>query len=93
MFGAIRTKKIVHDGVGYDYLFPNGYGASVVSHSYSYGGERGLWELMITYGEDSVYDTEITPDVIGFLTWDGVNKYLKQVSDLDLRNTNEKVKL
>ncbi|SVD42142.1 uncharacterized protein METZ01_LOCUS394996 [marine metagenome] len=91
MFGAIRTKKMVHDGVGYDYLFPNGYGASVVSHSGSYGGERGLWEVMVTHGEDPIYDTDISSDVIGFLTWDGVNKCLEQISDLDLRTTNEKV--
>ena len=25
--------------------FPDGYGASVVSHLYSYGGTEGLWEL------------------------------------------------
>ncbi|WP_249182454.1 hypothetical protein [Burkholderia ambifaria] len=27
------------------YRFDNGYGASVVRHQYSYGGDRGQWEL------------------------------------------------
>jgi hypothetical protein len=93
MFGAIREKKIIHDGVGYDYLFPNGYGASVVSHSGSYGGDKGLWEILITHEDNPVYDTPIASDVIGHLNWKEVNNYLNQISNLDVRNTNEKVEL
>ena len=27
------------------YSFPNGYGASVIKGKYTYGGDKGLWEL------------------------------------------------
>lgn len=49
------------------YRFDNGYGASVVQSSMSYGTELAVikWD-----GEDwdLCYDTEITDDVIGWLT-------------------------
>jgi hypothetical protein len=48
--------------------FDNGYGASVVKTPYSYGGDRGLYELAVL-GTDGhlTYDTPITSDVIGYL--------------------------
>jgi hypothetical protein len=32
------------DGVHVLIRFPNGYGASIIRHSGSYGGKKGLWE-------------------------------------------------
>ena len=32
---------------GYEYKFDNGYGASVVCHSGSYGGNKGLYEIAV----------------------------------------------
>lgn len=65
------------------YQFPNGYGASVVSHQYSYGGDEGLSELAVMHnGEGPVYDTPITEDVIGWLTEDDVQSILGLIAAL-----------
>ena len=49
--------------------FDNGYGVSVVSHSYSYGGRDGLYEIAVLDSNDELtYDTPVTNDVIGYLT-------------------------
>ena len=58
--------------IQYIYRFPNGYGASVVKHSGSYGHALDLWELAVTtWGDDGDhlnYSTPITDDVLGNLT-------------------------
>ena len=68
------------------YRFENNYGASVVKNSFSYGGTQGKWELAVIKfdGEDFelVYDTPITSDVIGYLSWDNVEEYLDQIAAL-----------
>ena len=64
------------DGFQVVFHFYNGYGASVIKHSGSYGGRDGLFELaVLKIGEDSselVYDTEVNiqddnHDVYGYL--------------------------
>jgi hypothetical protein len=74
------------DGVQRLYRFPNNYGASIVSHSYSLGGSSGLWELaVIKWKNDDfvlVYDTSITDSVIGYLNDESVQKRLKAISSL-----------
>lgn len=68
------------------YKFENNYGASVVCHSYSYGGDRGLWELaVLTFDGDDwdlTYETPITNDVIGHLEWEEVEDILKRIEEL-----------
>jgi len=69
------------------YSFPNGYGASVVKHEYSYGGDKGLWELAVINnitedGFDICYDTPITDDVIGLLNDPEVDRLLYLIRDL-----------
>ncbi|MGH2326547.1 hypothetical protein ACQ7EN_08090 [Leuconostoc lactis] len=53
------------------YKFPNGFGASVIFHSGSYGYEQGLCEIgVIDWLGDKwmlTYSTSVTDDVIGFL--------------------------
>lgn len=72
----------------YHYEFKNGYGASVLRSSYSFGGDRGLFELAVLKGGDICYNTPITNDVIGYLTADEVTEYLQQIEKLpDLRRS------
>ena len=42
--------NLAHNGINTQVFFPNGYGASVVSHQYSYGGKEGLYELAVISG-------------------------------------------
>lgn len=72
----------------YRYEFKNGYGASVLRSSYSFGGDRGLFELAVLKDGDICYNTPITNDVIGYLTADEVTEYLQQIEKLpDLRRS------
>jgi len=64
-------------------VFDNGYGASVVSHQFSYGGKDGLFELAVLDKNGKLtYDTPITDDVIGYLTPEKVTEILIQIQDL-----------
>lgn len=68
------------------YRFDNGYGASVVRFSGSYGNEYGLWELaVIKWSGESyelTYDTPVTDDVIGWLSDDEVQDNLGKIRGL-----------
>jgi len=80
----LKATNKVHDGVQYEYTFPNGYGASVIKHSYSYGGKDGKWELAVLKDDELCYDTSITNDVLGHLTTGEVNVILDKIRDLDI---------
>lgn len=55
-------RKDIHDGTQIIYRFPNGYGASVVEHFFSYG-----LEIAVLDSNDKItYDTQITDDVTGY---------------------------
>lgn len=76
----------INNGVQKLYKFENGFGASVISHDYSYGGKQGLWELAVLEfnGEDwsLTYDTEITSDVLGHLSEEEVEGILNEIKQL-----------
>lgn len=82
------VKKLsAHDGPHFLYRFPNDYGASIVCHSFSYGGEEGLFELAVIVWENEndyklVYDTPVTDDVLEWLTPADCEKYLTEVENL-----------
>tara|TARA_B110000444_G_scaffold36962_1_gene32465 strand:- start:696 stop:971 length:276 start_codon:yes stop_codon:yes gene_type:complete len=83
----IQDKKSHDTGIQRIYKFDNGYGASVVKHKYSYGGDKGLWELAVIEnikedGFDMCYNTEITDDVIGHLNDPEVDRLLYLIRDL-----------
>ena len=70
-------------GVKSRMMFDNGYGVSVVSHSYSYGGKDGLFEIAVLDKDGSLtYDTAVTNDVIGYLDPEGVTDIMEQVQKL-----------
>ena len=82
-FEEYRTEMGEHlEGIYKKYQFPNGYGASVICHSGSYGGHQGLWELAVELHGIIVYDTTITADVLGYLKTEEVNKNLKAIKEL-----------
>ena len=82
-------EREVFGGVQKVFRFRNGYGASVVRHQYSRGGNSGLWELAVIkfYSKNSIdfdldYNTPITSDVLGHLNESEVQNYLKQIRGL-----------
>ena len=60
-------------GYRYEVRYPNGFAASIIKHYGSYGGEADLWEVAVMSQNEEgewrlCYTTEITDDVLGFLT-------------------------
>lgn len=89
MFKPIIEKPL-NGGIQKIFSFPNGYGASVVKHSFSYGGSSGLWELAVLkinsvkpLDFDLCYTTPITNDVIGHLDDEEVQEKLRAISELE----------
>ena len=79
--------RIQFSGTQKIYKFDNNFGASVVQHEYSYGGNEGMWELAVLKfdeeGEwDITYETPITADVLGWLSWEEVEEKLTQIGAL-----------
>lgn len=76
----------INGGIQYEAFYPNGYGASIVQHSFSYGRKDGLWELAVLKGNGEewgiCYDTPITGDVLGHLTEEDVNETLEKIAVL-----------
>jgi len=75
-------------GVNDKFVFPNGYGASVIRHYGSYGYEQGLFELAVLKKiTDNLYNlcytTPITDDVLGCLTNDKVINILEKIKNLE----------
>lgn len=74
------------DGVRAVIFFDNGFGASVIRSEHSYGGEDGLYELAVIKGnwEDwsICYDTDVTDDVLGYLSESDVSNLLQKIEEL-----------
>lgn len=63
--------------------FDNGFGVSVISHSHSYGGRNGLYEVAVLDSDGNLtYETPVTNNVIGYLTEEDVSDVMKQVQEL-----------
>jgi hypothetical protein len=63
--------------------FDNGYGASVVSHTRSYGGNEGLYELAVLFNDEIHYDNPVAGgDVRGYLSEEEVSELLIEIQNL-----------
>ena len=84
-FKDLEFKKLgdPHNGIQARINFDNGYGASVVSHEFSYGGKSGLYELAVLDKDGNItYDTPVTNDVIGHLTSENVTETMLFIQSL-----------
>ena len=71
------------EGVQARIQFENGYGASVVKTPYSYGGDRGLYELAVLDNDGHLtYATPVTSDVIGYLRDIDVTDVMEKIQQL-----------
>jgi hypothetical protein len=62
--------------------FDNGYGVSIISGYGANGSTVAPYELAVLKDDDLCYDTEITDDVIGYLTPDMVTEYMIKIQEL-----------
>lgn len=95
LFRNSTSINSINDGIQRIYHFDNGYGASVVCHSASYGGKDGLYELAVITWEDPIvehnysnfrlaYVPEIikSDSVVGWLTESDVEVLLEKIKAL-----------
>ena len=62
--------------------FDNGYEVSVVKSEYTYGGDKGLYELAVFKDGEITYATPITDDVIGYLRPEDVTDVMAKIQQL-----------
>lgn len=63
--------------------FDSGFGVSVVSTPFSYGGADGMYELAVFKDGEIHYDTLVANgDVQGYLTEDNVSELMIQIQKL-----------
>lgn len=71
------------------FIFPNGYGASVIAFAKDIGAKENLWEVaVLCFSEDSnayhiTYHTPITDDVLSNLTESEVADVLHEIFELE----------
>lgn len=80
--GATWTERPLNGGTQVHVDFPNKWGASVVRHTYSYGSDKGLWELaVLNAAGDLDYRHPVSKgDVRGHLSVEEVNALLAEIS-------------
>ena len=83
--GAVEFKVYDewYDGYAYKVSYSNGYVASIVKFTGSYGNADNLWEIAVMKDGDIRYDTEITDDVLGYLDESGVMNACWEIAALD----------
>ena len=64
-------------------FFENGYGASVAKTPYTYGGDKGLYEIAVLKNDGRItYETPVTNDVIGYLRPEDVTDVMEKIQKL-----------
>lgn len=81
-FVSIPSAMYGANGIAATCEFPNGYGASVIRHDFSYGGRNGLYEIAVLKHNDICYDSPITADVIGYCSEDRISEILAEIENL-----------
>ncbi len=84
-FKDLEFKQHPHkDGIVARMFFENGFGVSVVRHAYSYGGDKGLFELAVLDDSGEIhYDNPVANgDVIGYLRPEDVTDVMERVEKL-----------
>ena len=76
----------INKGMQLMFRFPNNYGLSIVSHSFSYGNDNDEFEIAVLkfHSDDNkhwnlVYDTDITDDVLGYQSKEDVFSIIDRV--------------
>ena len=87
---TMRLIELSEDYEGYQkiFTFPNGYGASVVCHSYAYGNYDGgdfLELALLDENGDITKHKKITEDVIGHLTPHTCNEWIEKIANLPIK--------
>lgn len=78
---AVFARGLSFGGRQWEFVFPNGYGASVIDDGY--GKESGLFELAVIGKDGGLdYSTPITDDVLGWLTAEDVAEALDRIEAL-----------
>lgn len=89
-FPPESSNKASGGGEQHLYKFGNGYGASVVRSHYSYGGDRGLYELAVLNPSGGIdTSTPVTDNVEGWLDDNDLERLLEQISELPAGGSNE----
>lgn len=78
----IVDEHVIFGGQMVRYRFPNGYGASVIENSESYGVELAVLEFFDSEYGCITTSTEITDDVIGFIEDEELDEILERISRL-----------
>jgi len=85
---TVIIDRPLNGGTQVVHRFENNFGASVIQHDFSYGGDEGLYELAVvsfadkTNDYDLNYSTEVADDVLGYLSEEDVKDYLNKIEQL-----------
>lgn len=69
-------------------MFPNGYGASIICTSFSYGSETAPWEVAVMTKDGVCYSTPLTDDVIGHCTEADIVRICSEIFNLPAYNNH-----
>ena len=93
-FNELKFKELPDlSGIYCRIMFENGFGASIVKHKYSYGGDNGLYEIAVLDNIDGgpIYYTSVTNDVLGHLSEENVETHLNEIKSLDPNETENNI--